>query len=395
MADLITFPLMIASPCYSFRLLTEVTRFRRTLPAGLNPSYGTMKLVNKQIGSSMYANYQLPSRPCTSTTSFSLQPEDDTAFGFQTWYLSQRFVEVPSDPYDWDDLLLMAWRGQIDTEWGTDFYIVTPRPYEMEQRVIAHILLVQHANLAADVLQTIFDTAVHDGRAIRFAYIHGTTMFHKDLLHHSDRTVVCSWPDVSCTSWFGWHDITRRPLLDVQNGLGFTLAVQRRTRSKIRQTLFLENLIPEADNVDTTPILPWDVLFNSTKSNHIVHLLNGTTWPNLPSFLEMRWPCQSEDVEKKLHAWGFECWVGLIPHSGLVLCLESTASHCGVHYIYHKDDKTNPKNIFFMSSERPLSSLEHMKRLYAFGFCKAVVLDLSEIASGIWKIRFAEPQATY
>ena len=99
--------------------------------------------------------------------------------------------------------------------------------------------------------------------------------------------------------------------------------------------------------------------------------------------------------EGALYAWGFECRVGLIPHSGLALCLEPSASPHGVRYIYHKDDATNPENIFFMSSERLLTSLEHMKGLYAFGFCKAVVLDSSEIATDIWEIRFVEPQAAY
>ena len=64
-------------------------------------------------------------------------------------------------------------------------------------------------------------------------------------------------------------------------------------------------------------------------------------------------------------------------------------------YIYVKEDLTNPENIFFMPSERPLDILEHMQRLYAFGFYKAVVLDSREIAAGIWSICFADLQPSY
>ena len=321
-------------------------------------------------------------------------PDLANGMGFQTWYISHdnarrcnipRFVEVPHDPHTWDDLMLLMWRDMVDTEERVEFYIVTPNPYEQEQRVAAHVILVQHADRAprdeVALLLTLFDNGVQAGQPIRFAFINSPTVSHEDLLHHSDRTVVCSWPGVFCDSWYGWFSTTHRPLADARNGYGFTLAVRRAPASAHKTPLKLADLIPEHP---PEPV------------SGIVHLLNHSGHADLPPYIECAHPLAAWKVETELRTWGHSVTAILLADRDVAVCLPTMAWEAqasDMTYLFINEDAADLQGVFLHSDPQDLDELQCMQLLYRLGYTKATIISTAMIWPGFHSLRFRQAQS--
>ena len=306
--------------------------------------------------------------------------------GILTWYLSHahsrrcnlpRFVPLEDHPATWGQNILHMWRDQIYYDSEVAFYVVFPEPYELEQAVAAHLLVVQHENdddVAA--LLTLYDNAVFGGQATRFAFSSPRIVTHQILVHEADRTVVCQWPDVQCQSWHGWDSLNHHPFVQAQNGYGFTLSVQRHLP---RQVLSLQDLLPLEDD-----------LGENNPATGIVWLTAGHFIAGFPKYLEVSLPYNSSLIRQELACWGFHCKVFLFGDHDKALCFDEhyePPSGCW-HYMYVNQDTADGEGTFLHSSPSELSELDHMQFLLLRGYPKAVIFHVIELMDFLFRVDF-------
>ena len=161
---------------------------------------------------------------------------EDT-FGVITWFLHAhtarrcnipRGVHLPSDPMAWQQILIQSWQDEYDHAGAVEFHLVRPQPYDMEQGFIAHLIIVQADNyIDAGILFTVYDNAVRDNRASRFAALASRRLHHDEVLHHADSDRLCRMEGVVCQTWVGWDDVTNWPFFYGSHGMGITLSIIR------------------------------------------------------------------------------------------------------------------------------------------------------------------------
>ena len=311
-------------------------------------------------------------------------------FGVLTWYLSHahsrrcnipRLAPLDEHPAIWGQSILHLWRDQIHPDAAVAFYLVFPEPYDLEQTVAAHLLVVQHEN-EEDVaaLLTLYDTAVFSGQAIRFAFSSPRIVTHQTLVYEADRAVVCQWDDVQCESWFGWDSLNFHPFIQAQNGYGFTLSVNRGPQ---RRVLSLDELLPLEDD-----------LFENNHTMGIVSLVAGHSLPLLPPHIEIALPYNHLSVQQELVSWGFRCQVFLFGDHDKALCLEEHYRFPAGswHYMYVNQDQADAQGAFLHSSQVPMDELAHMQLLLQVGYPKAVVRHVHSLMDQLFRIDFSSQE---
>ena len=304
--------------------------------------------------------------------------------GVMTWFLSHdhahgcnigRHVELGPDPGEWQERILHAWNDEIYWHDEVEFFLVTPRPFDLEQNVAAHLLVVQHEQSDSPdgaFLLSLYDSAVHAGHAIRFAFISNKQISHAALVAESDRTVVCSWNDVVCQSWFGWFSLNNIPCLPAHNGYGFMLSVLRQARQEHPHILSLDNLIPIEDQ------------------QRIVELLPRGQHPCMPPFVELPMSYNEETLRKELRHWGFDCEIHLCgPHDKAICFIEDDRNHDSTFtYVFINDDVTDSEGVFLHSAPHRLSEIEIMRVLHQMLYQRAVILEHTLLRGSLYKIHF-------
>ena len=161
---------------------------------------------------------------------------EDT-FGVITWFLHAhtarrcnipRGVHLPSDPMAWLQILIQIWHDEYDHTGPVEFHLVRPQPYDMEHGFLAHLIIVQVDNhIDAGILFTVYDNAVRDNMASRFATLASRRLHHDEVLHHADSDRLCRLAGVACQTWVGWDDVTNWPFFYGSHGMGITLSITR------------------------------------------------------------------------------------------------------------------------------------------------------------------------
>ena len=165
--------------------------------------------------------------------------EDESTWGLQTWYLNHRtawrcnigrpvLLSQRVQVQDWQEIILSAWRDELDDDMPINYHLVAPRPYDLEHGVLAHLIIVQpeRFDLLA-LLLSVYDNAVNEGRVHRFAFLHGPHVTLDDLIEHADRDQVCHFPDAQCEAWYGWEAIPHHQPYKTHSSAGFTLSILR------------------------------------------------------------------------------------------------------------------------------------------------------------------------
>ena len=100
------------------------------------------------------------------------------------------------------------WRDELVQDMPINYHLATPRPYDLEANIQAHLLIVQPEEFDVQaILISMYDNALYGNQAHRFAVLHGPLLTVHDLQHHADREQVCSWTGAQCEAWFGWQQI--------------------------------------------------------------------------------------------------------------------------------------------------------------------------------------------
>ena len=315
--------------------------------------------------------------------------EDGAPHGIMTWYLSHehahrcnigRPIVLEEEPRLWRTQITQTWRDQLWWDDEIAFYIVSPKPLDLEYGIVAHLLVVQHERpdtIEVALLMTLFDTAVHAGQAIRFAFISEPRIDHAALIEICDRTIVCTWPDVLCESWFGWFALLQRPPIIAHNGYGFSVSIRRQT-------------VRDQSSQPSTVALTLDELIPPFESKVAVELLCGDVMPHVPPFIVVPAQYDKETIQHELLQWQCDCNAYPVPGHHKALCLPKDRDPTDrlVHYILVNTDPTLPDGIILHSSTSVLSEIDLMKLLHQLGYQRAAILDHYLIAELFYQVIF-------
>ena len=318
-------------------------------------------------------------------------PEEEPPRGIMTWYLSHehahrcnigRPVVLDEEPTHWRQQISSLWEDEMWPDDPVAYYIVTPKPLDIEHGIAAHVLVVQHEywdRPDVALLMTLFDSGVSGGRALRFAFIHQPLISHGALLHTCDRDTVCSWQDTRCQSWFGWYELTQRPHIVAHNGYGFNVAIQRAVRT-------------ECKHHDQPVRLCLDELLPAVPRSCAVELIAGAHMPHLPPFIVLRADYDAEDVQLELHRWGLTGTFHQVPGHDKVLCMPPDFQPEGnkITYIFANKDPSCSDGTILHSAQHVMTEIEIMKFLYQLGYQRAAVLEHYAIEEHFYQVIYKD-----
>ena len=340
----------------------------------------------------------------------------------QTWFLNHRTAwrcNIPRalllSPHiqEWTDQLAHLWRDELVPGMPMNYHLVTPRPYDLEANIQAHLLVVQPEEFDIQaILISMYDNALYGNRVHRFAVLHGPLLTLQDLRDHSDRDRVCLWPQVQCEAWFGWQQIDEEGPLVLQSGYGVTFLVQRpqeiipephdwdqfdpltpeesqvllQTKTQVsRTTLSLADLIedPSPDHASPGP----GVFVHPGGHRQLVHLISANLRATPPPYVETSLNPTAAQLEDELRQWGLFAQVHLLADRALALCFEPHALESTGLVLVHDDLQDLDGVRIHWVSQLP-TELELMQLLYSFGYQKSVILQVQMLWSRLYQIDF-------
>ena len=156
------------------------------------------------------------------------------------WYISHRrwricvaskMVWLPSDVSLWRQLLIEAWREQIDGAAPLDFALVRPGPIRREPHLAGHILLVQHHDSQdehACLVSLQDDDGLRGLQVDRQALIMPRLVTHEALLVVANRQQDCLTRihNMRCTTRCGSFSLTHEAMIGYQ-GAAYSVIIER------------------------------------------------------------------------------------------------------------------------------------------------------------------------
>ena len=326
----------------------------------------------------------------------------------QTWYISHerarrcnipRVVHLGADVTGWHHQIQEAWSDEIDPTHETTYHFVHPQPYEMEQGILAHLILKQH-ELPGEVgvHVTLFDPGVREGRPVRFVEIHGRFLNHHELLDMADRDRACQLHEVTCRTWCGWSDITNEEPFMAFNGQSFAITVVRHNEPLLDHTAWdgfamdetswlqkHHSLIPTLRLQDLVPE-PRTVVFTRPSS-----LQTG-----FPQYIEVPFLHNSTAIDEELQRWGFQCTSFQFGAHDEYFC-ELVHDQTGddlIHYMYSNEDVNDKEGCIMHSSPLDMNEKEHMRILHQLGYIRAAITTMKVFSAKVRYISFCENWGT-
>ena len=314
----------------------------------------------------------------------------------QTWYLSHqtarrcnipRPVPLQGEVEEWRHTLEQAWRDEIDFQAPTAFYVVDPSPYELEQNIWAHVLLVQHPEQGEiGIHVTVFDSGIHNGQAIRFATVTNELVTHDGLTELADRDRVCHREAATCRSWMGWHEITWAAPQLYLNGNAFALSVERGEPLKTAEDENMTSL-QSSPSCRTTLSLADKIACPTC----IVDLVPSETRQGFPKVLEVSYRHTATEIRDELITWGFTVHAFQFGHhDAYFCCLEMPPEDAAHVYMYVSSDTRDAAGRILHSGDSSSTELEHMRLLHQLGYIRAAILETHTLLPWLTQIIFEE-----
>ena len=329
-----------------------------------------------------------------------------------TWYLNShtawrfnlpRPVELPEDVTQWIQAVQRSWLDEWDHTVDGLFFLVNPPVYDLENGIQAHVIVIQHLQPTfAGLLVSVYDNAVADNRAQRFAILHEGPITHEQVLDYSDHDVVCSVHGTVCHSWCGWDQLNPHLQYALPSGSGVSLSVARQNVAPFDAHAWDDFTLDQEDQVnllqirstlskpEATPLRLEELLDFAPNTMVVVQLIPGVDMPLLPALVEVPEAWNEASLQNELQCWGHSCQVFSLGQHDKALCFPfgfafSDACH---HFVYFDFDVTNPDGIFLHSSKDSLDLKGHMKFLHSRGYPKAVVQSIDPSPVGFTKVGF-------
>ena len=338
------------------------------------------------------------------------EPQD--ALSIQTWYLRSttarrcnipRTLQLDPDPMSWPEQITRLWLDEMDLLLPHEVHPVYPNPYEMEQGIDLHVIIMQEVlPTEAGVHFTLFDDGIPPSHQKTFAAITNSWLQHQEILHHCDRDRLCEQQDVRCSTWIGWDHITHRPPLLAYNGLSVAVCVQRPQHTAYHfdpawhdynneqdETTMLQQTVPSRTTICLEEAIPQ--LTQQTP----VRLIQDGSLQALPHYIELTTDFTDSDIEEELKCWGQQCSAHRFGQHDVAFCYSTQMLKAGFHhYMYINKNTGDPEGCILHSSRTVMSQHDHMKHLYQLGYQKATILDEQTTRNDITQITFENLNST-
>ena len=121
-----------------------------------------------------------------------------------------------------------------------------------------------------------------------------------------------------------------------------------------------------------------------------LRLIAGCVMPPLPTYIECAKHYTDKDIVEELRCWGHDCDVFCFTPLPVVLCVPSgwKADDGHIHYMLCHHDTTDEDGAFLHTHHCSLSEIELMQILYACGYRRASILQISDLKCGLHRVLF-------
>eukprot|EP00435_Cladocopium_sp_Y103_P056969 s1600_g19.t1 len=352
---------------------------------------------------------------------FAWENEEPTA-DIATWFVDHRLpyprctnhrpVRLDRDFSQWEYKILRTWSDLVQPDIAQNMYLVSPQPPQLEPNIIAHIIVVQaeHDDWVSNLV-TIFDSFIgHRGRDfVRIVLTTDQRLVLEHVITGCGYTPDSVLPTslTPCVAWIDGHPLQPGHPWPARSGHCIVLQVYRRvvamphsaqaTQSPVmvqvgaRATqrlpddvsdqkfqLCLDELVPH----DCATSVPAELI--PIKLRHLVPSVN------LPTEIFIEDGSSGDDIEKELVRWGHQRHVYMLASTGLAVTvpIDWRIQAPLRHLIYCPCQNQNPDEVFFHSSDKHLSELDHMKFLHSLGLTRAVIVTQKMLRSGLELITY-------
>eukprot|EP00435_Cladocopium_sp_Y103_P032830 s982_g8.t1 len=307
-----------------------------------------------------------------------------------TWYLDgvyvtqndgHRTTTIGDDFTSWEDELRAIWSDVQDASLEMTFVLVrpTPRGFPVEE---VHILLLQQiASDTAGVLISTYDNSVHHGAPFATAVVVSQRLNRAGIIDAVGRSLDCSRPSVSCSTWQEGLEIQQDHYIQVDSGQSFALHVYHH-----RLTTW-EAFDAQEDHVD--------LLQRSLTKVVSLHAVGDFKVP-LPDQVEVPLCSDSAELELELRSWGQHCDVIPLQFRDRAFCIPSdwTFRHSHRLFLFEHEDLTDLQGFLAHPIAGDPTDLDLMKLLHQFGYEKAVIIQKSLKRPSCVHVLFSESTGT-
>ena len=316
-----------------------------------------------------------------------------------------RLVHLDAHFANWEEVLRQVWREQLHPTQPLAFYVVTPPPFDIEEGIVAYVILVQdpQAHLATSLV-SVYDHGHLRGRS---AVTTSQSISHSQLIHAMGFQQACIGPMAIyyCEFWTREVRIQDEDPFWSSSGLALyaqlqpivsTLTVdgancERLTNGSVAHTRWPQSDKPAIPASSETPacvqLCLEDLLSQYIPEepvlSTVVQLIPGT-WQQqpIPEFIEIESLGDSESLQRELETWGHQCLIHWIAEHNAAVCTpQSWSNNSDQFYVYASRFGSATSGRYFVpkSVEDVPDYLFHMRQLHALGHLKAVIRHLEHI----------------
>eukprot|EP00435_Cladocopium_sp_Y103_P017883 s2571_g4.t1 len=380
--------------------------------------------------------------------------EEGRVLYVSTWYsdstrwprcAAPRPVRLLANAALWINHIAEAWDDRVDPDAVLHVYLLKPQPRQdlWDTGVQPHVLIVQNptAGLRSVHFSTLNTMQVHAGLRQHVDIVSAQTT--KDIVLQALRLLETCVPhsDIDCMVWWGDVELRGQDQLPVQDGysifviynqlqaeFGHSGASSSSTAPVVPRPS-PGDIPPDADEEEDRPV---SLLQLSSKTTRRVVLLEQalgyeqseqerqtgivvahayrpcsdtapteTTFAQLwspsaalqlPTYIEIPSDGTEAHVVAELCHWGHQCKALRFGDKPLYLCIPAShvpEQHCH-HYAYHHDDLGDPKGAILHTSNKPMTTQQHLTFLCDLGYDRAVLTYVGQPESGFCCISFLQ-----
>eukprot|EP00435_Cladocopium_sp_Y103_P042425 s1518_g11.t1 len=295
-----------------------------------------------------------------------------------------REVALFDDVLEWRALMTRAWMDLITDEQQLHFFIVIPTPLFDDERICAHVLLVQdpHADFKS-VLVSIFDDAIASGTPRRWALMLPNTLHRQQLIDIMGYGSFCLPRSLgaTCSLWHGDQEVLDQGVFVTTHGMSLALMVQRLPLAGAQSS--------SVEAQETMSLLQTKTIRRKISLEQLVHddhplpstyvkLVPGVSFLQLPDFVEVAEAFDQRTIEEEVRQWGEDCVCAVFPQAHVAVCYPAAlpAAARPSIWLYQKIGSMSAVDLIVDKDNLATTSLEHMRFLYKHGFWRAHVKEV-------------------
>eukprot|EP00435_Cladocopium_sp_Y103_P050288 s1539_g15.t1 len=386
---------------------------RSTAPPGLNPAAPAFNPGCPTIFSYEDAIQDLFS---LWNQGISGQIEEGRSVVFQTWLVDHgrnllecqhpRPVRLSEAFEHWRTIILQTWSDFIFPGETSELFVVSPAPQDARVDSAGHVLIVLNAH--AQLVTSLLTAYLHDG-SLNGPHLQTAITTHEhvrmeEIIHGIgfDRQCFGPGPTHVCEIWYEPYQLLPGQRWPGRNGMGLTahlrpLSSQGPIMLQLATTVVtghgrqIRGQVAHTHEPCTQDLsVSQDATTAMAEVQTTAITLIGDPLLQLPTYLEVKAPATTHEVQTELLLWGhqiqaFDCH----PHNKF-FCIPANEEAQGEHshYLFCHQDLADDQGCFAHSTSTWLSENQLMQFLCGLGYARAVILEQTSLSPTWRKVLF-------